>query len=307
MSEQNPVISLPRRILLATDLSARCDRALDRAAALAQSWNAELVAVHALEQTDDFYRLELERRLPSWRQSPDPARFVAEQIRQDALQDGVSATAIAEKGDPTEIIVRAAASRACDLIVTGIARDETLGRFGLGTTVIHLSRQSRLPLLAVKTRVRGPYRKVLVATDFSYCSLIALQAAMAFFPGAELTIFHAYDTPFSGMAGRLADTREAFRDAAAADCAAFLVKSGVPSEQRRRFQLILEPGRPSDMIAQFVRDRGVELVIAGAHGQRGFLEGLLGSTSSQILSSIPCDVLIARGLHAHGDTSTVPP
>lgn len=39
----------PMRILLATDLSARCDRALDRAAQLAAEWGAELIALKVVE------------------------------------------------------------------------------------------------------------------------------------------------------------------------------------------------------------------------------------------------------------------
>lgn len=41
----------PARLLLATDLSARCDRALDRAAQLAGEWHAELVALNVLGVT----------------------------------------------------------------------------------------------------------------------------------------------------------------------------------------------------------------------------------------------------------------
>ena len=40
---------IPHRLLLATDLSARCDRALDRAAQLAEEWQAELVALNVLD------------------------------------------------------------------------------------------------------------------------------------------------------------------------------------------------------------------------------------------------------------------
>jgi len=39
----------PHSLLLATDLSARCDRALDRAAQLAGEWQAELVALNVLD------------------------------------------------------------------------------------------------------------------------------------------------------------------------------------------------------------------------------------------------------------------
>jgi hypothetical protein len=43
MTEPSWMNGPPRRIILATDLSARCDRALDRAAALASAWQAELM------------------------------------------------------------------------------------------------------------------------------------------------------------------------------------------------------------------------------------------------------------------------
>src|SRR5690606_38677907 len=39
----------PRAILLATDLDGRCDRALDRAVALARQWQAKLVVVTVVE------------------------------------------------------------------------------------------------------------------------------------------------------------------------------------------------------------------------------------------------------------------
>ncbi|MEE1611364.1 universal stress protein [Microvirga sp. CF3016] len=65
------MIGLPKTILLATDLSARCDRATDRAVALAEEWQAMLVVLHVLENLDtgglhDF------GPVPSWRRPPDP-------------------------------------------------------------------------------------------------------------------------------------------------------------------------------------------------------------------------------------------
>src|SRR6218665_3256022 len=45
--------SLPRNILLATDLSQRCDRAHDRAIELARRWGARLTVVHVLEPARD--------------------------------------------------------------------------------------------------------------------------------------------------------------------------------------------------------------------------------------------------------------
>jgi nucleotide-binding universal stress UspA family protein len=294
MTEPDRTQGPPRKILLATDLSARCDRALDRAAALAAVWQAELIAVHALEQTDDFYTASVERRLPTWRRLPDAVRAVEDQLRRDMMQAAPKVTAVVEKGEPTEVVLRVAQARACDLIVTGIARDETLARFGLGTTVDRLLRRSRVPLLVVKQRARSPYGNILVATDFSESSRCALQAAMAFFPDQKLGIFHAYDAPLAGMTNEPARYQDEYRKVAAGDCATFLAGAGIPEEQRRSFELLVEQGHPSDLIRQYVRDRGVDLVVLGTHGRSALLSVLMGSTAKEILSSLSCDVLVVR-------------
>ena len=41
----------PRAVLLSTDLSCRCDRALDRAVLSAKGWQARLVALTVVEPT----------------------------------------------------------------------------------------------------------------------------------------------------------------------------------------------------------------------------------------------------------------
>ena len=71
-------------------------------------------------------------------------------------------------------IVRTAETRGCDLIVTGMARNETLGRFWLGRTVDRLLTTSPVPLLVVRQRVRRPYAHIVVATEMSDSSLHAL-------------------------------------------------------------------------------------------------------------------------------------
>lgn len=304
MTMANRTKAPPKRILLATDLSARCDRALDRASALAAAWQAELIAVHALEQTDDFYAAELERRLPAWRRLPDAARIVEDQLRRDLAATALKVTAIAERGEPTDLILEVAAGRDCGLIVTGIARDETLGRFGLGATVDRLLRGSRVPVLVVKQRVRSPYGKILVATDLSEPSLCALQVATALFPDRAMTIFHAHDIPLAGLAIDLDQHQEAYRKIAAGDYAAFLARAGVPEGRRGDFELVVEHGHPGQLIRQYVRDRGIDLVVLGTHGHGVLLDLLLGSTARDIMSSLPCDALVVREPHAVAEAAS---
>ena len=49
MADAAPIHGAPRKVLLATDLSARCDRALERAVSLAVGWNAQLISCTSLK------------------------------------------------------------------------------------------------------------------------------------------------------------------------------------------------------------------------------------------------------------------
>lgn len=293
MTEASRIMTRPRRILLATDLSARCDRALDRAANLAATWQAELIAVHALERASN-YASAREHSLPSWRRPPDMKTVVEQQLRRDMLQAAPNVTAIVEEGEPSDVILRTAAKYQCELIVTGIARDETLGRFGLGATVDRLLKRSRVPLLIVKQRVRGPYGNILVTTDLSESSRHALRGAMGFFPDHRLSILHAFDPPMAGMTGDPARYREDYKDMIAGDYQTFLDETGLAPEQARNFHHLVEYGHPSLLVRQYATDRGVDLVVLGTHGRSGFLDILIGSTAKEILSELSCDALVIR-------------
>ena len=74
----------PRKILLATDLSARCDRALERALAIAASQNAHLIIVHVIEELDESTLSYGRRAAPAWQRPPDIVALTKTKIRQVA-------------------------------------------------------------------------------------------------------------------------------------------------------------------------------------------------------------------------------
>lgn len=298
MDNENRFEGPPRNILLATDLSARCDRALDRAASLASIPGGRLVVLHVLERRDDVCEIELERRLPSWRRAPDRARLVEEQLRHDMVQACENLTVIVEQGKPSEVILRVAEENHCDLIVTGIARDETLGRFGLGTTVNRLVRRSNVPIIVVKQRVGNAYRHIAIATDFSDASLHAARIAARFFPDQAVSVFHAYEAPMARVVTDRVHFQESYQEAIISECAKFLHDSGLPDTRAQGVKLLVEQGHPARLLREYVRDEGIELVVLGSHGRSAIYDVLLGSTATEILSSLPCDALVVRAARA---------
>lgn len=278
----------PKAIVLATDLSARCDRALDRAAALSQSWGAHLIAVHALE-SGNFVEVELESRLPSWRQR-NPVAIIEAQLYRDL--GARNARAIVERGEPAEIVLRVAEDHRAGLIVTGLARNEPLGRFGVGATVDRLARRASVPILIVKERPRRAYARILVASDFSESSKRALRTAAAFFPGVHLTILNAFDIPMSVTAAGEGAYRESFRAQALAQGEAFLASAGLSDDERGAASLIAEPGDPAEIARRYAEDHGADLVVVGTHGRPWLIDLLIGGTGRSILSAVPCDALL---------------
>jgi nucleotide-binding universal stress UspA family protein len=283
----------PRKILLATDLSARCDRALDRALALADEWKADLVVVHVLED-EIAYPLDERHARSSWRRAPNARTQAEMRARADLLDIAPNVATVIETGDPAEAILRTARAHACDLIVTGVARNELLGRFALGTTVTRLARQSEIPILVVRKRGRPPYARIVVATDFSASSRHALDAAVHFFPGRRLTLFNAYDAPLSLMASDADSHRAQFREAAERDGRSFLKSLDLLGQPDGKPELVLEYGDPEQTLSAYVTAKNIGLVALGTHGRSAMFHALIGSVAQALIESLPCDVLVVR-------------
>lgn len=292
MSESSWAKGPPRSILLATDLSARSDRALDRAVSLAKCWKAHLTVLHVLEE--EVSPLDQVDLLPSWRRPPEPLDMVGKNILADLGELGESATILVERGDTIDSIMRVAAVNSSELIVIGVARNELLGQLMLGRTVDRLLRRSQVPILVVKERARHPYRRVVVATDFSESSRHALVAAMHFFPDEALTIFHAYDAPVSGLINDAAAYRRQCHKLAEQDCEVFLRDTAELASRRRRPKVLLEYGAPNYLLRDYVADDLADLVVVGTHGRSAISDVLIGSVAKQILEDVPCDTLVIR-------------
>lgn len=294
MSRQPWAEGTPASVLLATDLSVRCDRALDRAVQLAGEWQALLVGVNVLEvgQGPDL--------VLGWlgdRDDASLARFAEQQLQQDLSGLDVQVRLRVERGEPVQAIAKATRETGSALVVTGVASNALWGRLLLGSTVELLARQLPQPLLVVRRRPRGRYGRIIVATDFSDSSLHALHAAACYFPDRELVLYHATEAPMSDRLERVIDerTRQYIEEG---DYAAFLATSDLPDEVRKRTRIVIEQGSLAASLSHYVREHGVDLVVMGTHGRSGLMNVLLGSAASELLQWVPCDTLIVRAPRA---------
>src|SRR5690554_6939189 len=164
-------MSEPAEILLASDFSARSDRPLACALQLAAQTSSALTIAHVLEKSGGI-----------------PDAPMVERLRLQLPPEAQTAELVVRTGSAPKTLAAIAAERGSDLIVTGVARYNSIGDYVLGTAVDHIVRNADAPVLVVRRRTDGPYRHIVTATDFSDCSRAALLAAARLFPDIRITI-----------------------------------------------------------------------------------------------------------------------
>lgn len=151
-----------RRILVATELSEGSDEVVRGAAELAHRLNAELHAVHALEEqgrpfTDyGFSLLRLQRRLEEARSS------VETQLARVAAPEVSLGSARIEHLPAYEAIVRRAKELDAQLIVVGPHRGLLRGNHLLGSTAQRVVQEAPVPCLVARGSVAWPWQSVLL-------------------------------------------------------------------------------------------------------------------------------------------------
>lgn len=277
-----------KRILMANDLSARSDRALQRAVALANEFKAELEILTVIDEM-----------------SIDELTCQNEAIAKQALARHLALVPQANSIDikqrvtvglSYEEILQRAEQLDAELIVLGIHRHKTRELFR-GTTAERVVRYGIRPVLVVKEPVAGPYRRVLVATDLSPHAQSAATMAARLAPNGEVYLLHAIHQQFAGFLGRKDQDSlaEEQRDGAKAGLDALIQElSSDLGEQAPRFDVLLPEGEIAVVVHSQLRKLQPDLLALGTHGRSGMAHAVLGSVAEQLLAECPIDVLIGK-------------
>lgn len=275
-------------ILVATDLSARSDRAVARAVALARDSNAKLTIVHAVDD-------EL------------PGR-IADRLRDDAekaiagLVSSLPGTASLKPevhvvfGRDYQEILRAAEDTGADFIVLGVHRDESSRRMFGGTTAERVIRGGTRPVLMVRERSVGGYKRIMIGVDFSVYSRRAIEFALRLNPEAEFDLLHVFHLPFQGFIGGGRERRHEVSKKHE-EMMAHVVRHEIDTlfsmleTKPAKYNRLVKEGAVSETIREQVAERKPDLLVVGTHGRTGVVNALLGSVAQDLLSRPPCDVL----------------
>lgn len=273
------------RILVATDLSIRSDRAVDRAVRIAARLKVGLTAIHVVDSAmpddlADMVRTEAKARLQ---------RFVSTRPGAETVDIDV----ICEIGDPGESIHEAARIANAGLLVVGSHRPRAFLDSVRETTMERLVRTSSKPVLLVTDASDHDYAKVLAAVDMSPACTRAINAAHQLVPSAEFSLFHGLYIPFPGLTGDAASEERMAPYVAEADAAIddWLNTSVLPAGLPR--PSIIEGG-PATACDAATSESRPDLLVVGLHSRGRLGRRILGSFTADLVRNPPRDLLIAR-------------
>jgi nucleotide-binding universal stress UspA family protein len=259
-------------IVAATDFTPAATAATRRAAQLAAACGGRLSLLHVV------------RHRSAWKRIARLAPPLAELHRQAArlrVEYRVPVEAYVAKGAPYREIAAFSSSAGADIIVLGV-RAGFLHDLLDTATAQRVRRRVSIPVLAVARDPSGPYRRILVATDFSAASAAAARLASRLFPSAALHLLHVREM---GAGGAASAVRKLSRFAAQAGLSNAILDVAVGSA------------------AQAIRQRAgkleAELVVTAPPRRSWFGEILLFGVTDAMLSRPERDTLIipeARGL-----------
>ncbi|MGN0858428.1 MAG: universal stress protein [Stenotrophomonas sp.] len=288
----------PHSLLLATDLDARCDRAMERAIALARHWQARLVVVCVLPPREQHELSEQLFGQADWGPSLSPQAAARRRLQRDlgSLAEGVTLCLRLEHGTPGSTVLRVAREEGCGLIITGLAANAAFQQPRLGSTVSWLARHSEVPLLLVRNRAHRPYRSMVLANDHSPHCQHALHTALELFgEPLQLSLVHALELPRAGLLTTpLAELQAQARQAASQRDRQFLDSCTFSSALRQRITLASDDGEPARVLGRYVRDHDSDLMIVASHGRSAVSELLLGSDAQRLLAQAATDTLLVR-------------
>lgn len=186
----------------------------------------------------------------------------------------------------------AARSKESAMLVVGSSNEDA---FAVGPTTRRVARKATTHTLLVRRQPRVPYRRILVAVDFSDASRVGVETALGCFPEADVTVVYALPSRFDHMladAGLFQEEVEASRGRRM-EVAAERMDTYV-QEWKSQVRTLVVDGPALGAVDETVRHRNADLVVASSRGATATRMVLLGTVAEGLLDAVPCDVLIAR-------------
>jgi len=271
------------QLLVATDFSARSERALSRALELAQGGRLTVLHVMKPELPDDLAQV--------WRNGAQA--YLDKRLADDAAIGSADVEGVVVTGDAFGAIIGEAAGRRAGLIVIGAPASRGYADMFVGTTSERVIRFSNTPVLMVRREAAGPYRHILSAFDGSEGSVRALKAAVAIAPKAEFRIVHAWRPPQTSVGD--AETARSAIERENENLKPLIHKAATDALSSAEGSLVIDMIEDNPFVAIRNQTGSADLLVMGTHSKGRFATTLsIGSLARHLLAEAACDVLVSR-------------
>jgi nucleotide-binding universal stress UspA family protein len=279
-----------RKILVAVDGSETSTHALKESFNLAvdeKSWITVVAVV-------PYYQGDLDMTgvgdlLAAMRKPAEDALTSAKKI---AEEERALIKTVLEEGETYERILDVADAENSDLIIMGRRGLRRFERALVGSVTARVIGYSQRDVLVVPLDTTIGWKKVLVATDGSRHSAVAVDHAINFAKsyGGELKILSVVDMPAElyGEAPELVEdlVKKAadYTARAAQKAEAAGIKAEVFVRETEAYQAIVG----------LASEQKVQTIVLGSHGRTGLRRLLMGSVTEKVIGHAPCPVLVVK-------------
>jgi len=279
-----------RKILVAFDGSASSANALRQAINLAraeQSWIKVVAVVPTFEGEIEIIGVrDVDAVIKG------PAEKLIAEAKAIAKAEGASILTDVEHGEAYERIVDVASAENCDLIVMGRSGHGRVARAFVGSVTARVIGHTDRDVLVVPATATVGWGRILVATDGSRYSTVAVEHAMniAALLGSELTVVAVADVneEFYAQAPDEAEKVVMKAKAIAEEVAKRATEAGVKATA------LVKEGEPYEAITAAAAATKAEIIVMGSHGRTGLKRLLMGSVTEKVIGHAACPVLVTR-------------
>ena len=207
----------------------------------------------------------------------------------------VPVRAVAEVGDPRDLILEAEERENPDLLVIGSHKKGLVERILIGSTAEKIVKHSKKPVLTIKGAEPNLSGKVVVAYDFSKTAEDMVKFAIHFLKpfGAEVVLLHIdepIELPVVEKIGRVIYQKYKQEKAKYLD----KLKDRFSGEGFRITTRSVEGKDPAEGIIKCVEEENPDLLLMGSRGLSGLKRIFLGSTSTKVLREVEVPVLLHK-------------
>lgn len=292
-----------KRFIVGVDSSTESRRATTEAIELAKLVGAEVTLLHAVSvEFGDMDSFAKEMAQLS-REEGDRADAALKELSHQFVKQGAVVSYFTKRGYPDDVLCAAVVEQKAELCVVGSHGYTGIERFLLGSVAEKVVRSCPTSVLVSRRsqEVRGGYKRILVATDFTEIAEKALATAMELAAhGAQVDLVHcwqipamsaSYYTPIAVQEQFVAPIRLAVREEVDTTGVALVDKyrrGGVDL----RFEGL--EGRPVNTLMERLEEQPYDLIALGSHGRRGLRRLILGSVAEKIMRHARCSTLICH-------------